>query len=310
MTTNSISNISNHINPNPEGINDIVDSFGHLGGVTSQQARDIITFHQPSQHIFTKSLLDCWARARHLAEAVELLGGKSHLVEWIGLEGLERGAENCVLINGKATATKERAGKNYLKKVEKKLRAQLRGKNIVFAGNITTINDYISKEQMEELRELPAEQQERAVKMSAQSFRNISHTSTIADFLSRREIGRRTKGEMIKITTAKPTNKTFVPSKMRMAAGETFTMLIIDDDFVVEGHSFINKTTNAKLAMVLGTQKKLILLPIVGDKTTDVVGAKRWDVATTCEVFEQKPDGVWMEFGGEWDVEVLSPAPA
>jgi hypothetical protein len=115
---------------------------------------------------------------------------------------------------------------------------------------------------------------------------------------------------MIKITTAKPTIKNNGHSKTSRADGETFTMLIIDDDFVVEGHSFINKTTNAKLAMVLGTQKKLILLPIVGDKTTDVVGAKRWDVATTCEVFEQKPDGVWMEFGGEWDVEVLSPAPA
>ena len=310
MTT-SISNCQSHINPNPEGINDILDAFGQNSGMTSQQAHDIITFHQPSQHIFTKSLLDCWVRGRHLAEAVEWLDGKSHLVEWIGLEGLERGAENCVLINGKATATKERAAKNYLKKVEKKLRAAHPGKNITFAGNITTINDYISKEQMEELRHLPAEQQERAVKMTAQSFANISHTS-LADFLSGGTIGKRTKGELIKLTQAAGVKERLNSHgwTRKFDEDETKSLIIIEDNFTIEGHIFINSKNATKMAMELGTNKRFVLLPIVADNTDEVCGEEKWNNATTCEMLELTPQNGWQEIGGVWKVEVLSPASA
>jgi len=310
MTT-SISNISNHQNLNPVGINDIVDSFGHLGGMTSQQARDIITFHQPAQHSFCLSLLDSWVRGRHLAEVIEWLDGKSHLVEWMALEGLERGAENSVLINGRAAATKERAGKNYLKKVEKKLRAQLRGKNIVFAARITTINDYISKEQMEELRHLPAEQQERAVKMTAQSFANISHTS-LADFLSGGTIGKRTKGELIKLTQAAGVKERLNSHgwTRKFDEDETKSLIIIEDNFTIEGHIFINSKNATKMAMELGTNKRFVLLPIVADNTDEVCGEEKWNNATTCEMLELTPQNGWQEIGGVWKVEVLSPASA
>ena len=309
MTTNSISNITNGVRQLNAGIDNIVDSFGHALGFTSQQARHLLTYHKQAGTCLCSSLLDSWFRARDLAEAVEWLDGKSHIVEWIGLEGLERGIENAVMMNGKAAATKERAAKNYLKKTEKKLRATYPGRNIVFAGNITTITDYISEEQMEELRHLPAEQQERAVKMNAQSFRSMSHIS-LADFLSTPALGKRTLGEMIKITQAAnadaPKSKGAAPTSFD--GDETKSLIIIDDAFTIEGHLFIKNEKAPKLARDVVSLKKFLLLPIVSGN--EVGGEDRWDVATTCEVFEHTEHNGWQEIAGEWKVEVLSPASA
>jgi len=240
-----------------------------------------------------------------------VLDGKSHIVEWVAVEGLERGIENAFLHHGEAAATKERAAKNYLKKTEKKVRAAHPGKNITFVGNITTITDYISEEQMEELRHLPAEQQERAVKMNAQSFRNCSHIS-LAEFLSTPAIGKRTLGEMIKITQAanadQPKSRGAAPTSFD--GDETKSLIIIDDDFTIEGHAFINGKKAPVMASDVVSQKKFLLLPIVSGDRNEVGGEDRWDVATTCEVFEHTPHNGWQELSGEWKVEVLSPAPA
>ena len=311
MTT-SISNIKIAINDKPAAeLNDIAGAFAHHIGIKAEEALVALRQLPRAQTLFLNTLIDCWVRGRALKGAVAWLDGKSHIVEWAVLEGLERGIENCVLISGKAAATKERAGKNYLKKREKQLRAQMRGKNIVFAGRITTINDYISKEQMAELRHLPAEQQERAVKMSAQSFRNISSVgASLADHLSGETIGKRTKGELIKLTSKvlKPANTSHNHTSTLPYTKGIKTMLIIDDAFIEEGHTFINSEKAPKLAMEFGTNERFVVLPVVSG--TNKVGEDRWDDATACEVFQLTEHNGWQEIGGEWALEVLTPASA